>query len=240
MACTCKPGRGLCESCLQTVFERNKVQPGPAVGPNGEYTLNQVEIFEKNFRDNIVEDVQNNPLTATLAKYPNFFETVEDINNDFLQRQYIKDLLPDYPVLEKRLSRGALTPLEFADFIRESNYTPATAIESSNAKGPRFLNELNNYYNGDFSDSIMGGFCGLYSSIFAAVDAFFDIMDSIAGAIADVFSFLRKIKNIADDAKAFFESLKVKAIIESIKEKVGEMVKKAIEKVCQSIANFNV
>lgn len=240
MACTCKPGRGLCQSCLQTVFERNKVQPGPAVGPNGEYTLNQVEIFEKNFRDNIVEDVQNNPLTATLAKYPNFFETVENINNDFLQRQYIKDLLPDYPVLEKRLSRGALTPLEFADFIRESNYTPATAIESSNAKGPRFLDELNSYYNGDFSDSIMGGFCGLFSSIFAAVDAFFDIMDSIAGAIADVFSFLRKIKNIADDALAFFESLKVKAIIESIKTKIGDMIKATIKKVCQSIANFNV
>jgi hypothetical protein len=240
MACTCQPGKAMCRSCLQSIYERNAVPAGATSNAYGEYTLNQVAVFEKKFTDGIVEDISGNPLTVAAKKYPDFYETLGTINNDFLKRPNIIAQLPNYNILNKRLERGPLTPIEWATFLRSSNYTPTTAIASSNAKGSRFLDELDKYYNGDFADSVLGGFCGLFSSIYGAINAFFDIMDSIAGAIQDVLAFIQKIKNIKDEVIAFFEAIKVKALIEAIKEKVAEMVKQAIQKVCQSIANFNV
>ena len=240
MACTCQPGKGLCDNCLKSVYERNAIPDQPVSNPNGEYTKAQVAAFEKAFTENIVDDIQNTPLAFATRTYPDFYEAVQDINSDFLQRPYVLKQLPDYPVLSKRLEKGAITPLEFAAFIKESNYTPSTAIASSNAQGSRFLRELEYYYNGDFADSVMGGFCGLFSSIFGAIDAFFDMIGAIDSFIQDVFGFLNKIKNLENPIKAAFEKIKVKALIEAIKEKISEMVEKAIQKVCQSIANFDV
>ena len=241
MACTCQPGKGLCASCLTPLYERNKLPVGPLDNGRGEYTLAQVDVFEKKFRDSIVEDVKNNnPLANMVKRYPDFYESVAKINSDFINRDNIKEQLPDYEVLSARLERGPITALEWASFMDNSNYTPATAIESSNAKGSRFLDELNSYYNGDFSDSILGGFCGLFNSIFGAINGFFDLLNAIDGFIQDVFSFLTKIKNIKNEILAAFEAIKVKAIIEAIKEKISEMVKAAILKVCQSISNFDV
>ena len=239
MACTCQPGKALCASCLKSVYDRNALSTIP-VSNNGEYARAQAAVFEKAFMNNIVEDIENNPLSEATKKYPDFYAAVQDINNDFLKRPAIVKQLPDYPVLNKRLEKGGITPLEFAGFIKDSNYTPATAIISSNAQGPRFLDELDKYYNGDFADSVLGGFCGLFSSIFGAVDAFFDMIGAIDGFVQDVFSLINKIKNIEDPIRALFEKIKVTALIKAIKEKVGEMVKQAIKKVCQSIANFDV
>lgn len=238
--CTCSPGKGVCRSCLQTIEQRNAVSAGPVASFAGEYTFNQVAVFEKQFKDNIVNDVANNPLAKQLSKHPDFYDSLSTINNDFLKRDYISSILPDYKVLNHRASKGPITALEWASFLESSNYTPATAIVSCNATGPRFCDELDKFYNGDFTDSVLGGFCSLFSSIFAAIDAFFDIVDSIDGLIQDVFSFLKKIKNIKDEILAAFEAIKVKAIIEAIKEKIGEMIEGTIKKVCQSIANFNV
>ena len=241
MACSCQPGKALCSSCLQTVYQRNAIEAGPTDNGNGEYTLNQINEFEKKFKDSVIEDVQNNnPLSQYVSRYPTFYETVKQINGDFFNRSYVRDQLPQYEVLNERLKHGPITALEWASFMKSSNYTPVSAIESSNAKGSRFLDELDKYYNGDFSDSIMGGFCGLFNSIFGAINSFFDMLNKIDGFIQDVFSLLTKIKNIKNELLAAFEALKVKAIIEAIKEKIGEMVKQAIQKVCQSIANFDV
>jgi hypothetical protein len=239
MACTCQPGKGLCTSCLQSVYERNKVADQPT-SQNGEFTTAQIAAFEKAFQENIVNDINTSPLVVASKRYPDFYDTVQKINNDFLQRDYIQNQLPDYPVLNKRLEKGLITPLEWAAFLKDQNYSPATAIASSNAQGSRFLRELEYYYNGDFADSVLGGFCGLFNSIYAAVDAFFDILGAIDGFVQDVFAFINRIKNIKNELLAAFEAIKVKALIEAIKEKVGEMVEKAIQKVCQSIANFDI
>lgn len=239
MACTCNK-KGTCRSCLETVYARNAVTAGPTVKPNGEYTLEQVAVFEKQFRDTIVSDVQANPLSDAVKKYPDFYDTVTQINNDFLKRDFILGKIPDYPLLETRLKRGALTPLEVADFMRSSLYTPGAMITSYNANGPRFLEELDNYYAGGFSSSILGGFCSLFGNIFAAINGFFDLIDSVAGLIQDALSFLAKIKNMEDPIKALFEKLKVKALIEAIKEKVSKMVEKVINQVKDAIKNFSV
>ena len=82
MACECKPGGKLCKSCLQSVYERNAVSSAPLYNPNGEYTLAQVDVFEKQFKDNIVDEVSKSPLAIASQRYPDFYEVVEEINKD--------------------------------------------------------------------------------------------------------------------------------------------------------------
>ena len=165
---------------------------------------------------------------------------VEKINTDFLKRDYIVSILPDYDILNVRVARGPITALEFASFIKNSNYTPSNAIISSNAKGARFCNELNDYYNGDFSDSVMGGFCALFGSVFGAYNAFFDLVDSVEGFITDIQKLITKIKNIENPLQAIFDAIKVEALLRAIKEKIIETITKTIEATCRAISNFNV
>ena len=244
MACQCMPGKGLCRSCLN---KQAKPYIGNPVNGRGEFTTGQIENFRKQFEGTIEGDANANPLSNQVKTYGSttFYEAVDKINSDFFKRQSTLDALAanngeDYEVLNFRIAKGPLTALEVASFFESSNYTPATAIRSSNANGSRFLSELDDYYNGDFSTSILGGFCSLFNNIFAAINGFFDLLDTIDGVLQDVFALIEKIKNIEDPIKALFEKIKVKALIEAIKKKIKDMIEKTIQKVCRSISNFDV
>lgn len=243
MACTCKPGKKTCNSCLNTnnLNGTNRTSVPATVKPNGEYTISQLNVFQQNFQNNMQVELQTNPLTTAVKRYGNsVYDSVNQLNSDILQRDYIKEQLPNYEVLNKRLQYAPITPLEFASFIKDSNYTPSAAIQSANANGSRFLNELDDFYNGDFSNSVLGGFCALFGSVFAAIGGFFDLIGSIDGLIQDALSFINKIKNLEDPIKAFFEKIKVKALIEAIKEKITKTIEKTIDKVKKMIENFSV
>lgn len=216
----------------------------PYTNRSGEYTLNAINVFEENFRNDILKETQGNVLTVAVNRYGSdfFYETVNQINNDFLKRPYIVERIPSYPVLSERLksSGGRITPFEFAQFIKDYSYSPTTAIESFNSSGPRFLQELNDFYVGSFATSIMGGFCSLMPNVFAAIGGFFALIGQVEGLIQDALSFLNKIKNIEDPIKALFEKIKVKALIEAIKEKITKAVEGIINKVKSAIENFNI
>ena len=240
--CTCN-NKGICNSCLISAEERNAAALGPAitVKKNGEYALGQIDVFEKEFQKTITAEVANNPLSEAVKRYgDSFHDSVRAVNNDFLKRPYVTALLPNYEIVNKRLESGGITSLEFASFIKDMNYTPSSVIASYNANAPRFLNELDGYYANGFSNSIMGGFCSLFGSVFAAIGGFFDLIDGINGLVNDVFEFLNKIKNIEDPIKALFEKIKVKALIEAIKEKITKTVDKALKKIQSAIENFSI
>tara|TARA_B110000967_G_scaffold98273_1_gene100929 strand:- start:5156 stop:6739 length:1584 start_codon:yes stop_codon:yes gene_type:complete len=239
MACTCKPGKALCRSCL----DKDLV---PYVGPTtdgaGNYTVHQIDLFQKQFEGTIVDDTNSNPLSEAVNKHgrTSFYNAVEQLNTDFLKRPSIIAMLPDYEVLHYRVQRGPITAVEFASFIKDSNYTPSGAIASYNATGSRFLFEMEGFYNGDFSTSVMGGFCSLFSDIFGVIGAFFDLIGTIEGIYADALEMIAKIKNIENELIAAFEKIKVKALLEAIKKKISEAIKKAIEKVKKAIENFSI
>jgi|TARA_A200000159_G_scaffold161000_2_gene182109 uncharacterized protein YqgV (UPF0045/DUF77 family) len=241
--CKCAPGKAICRSCLN---KQAKPYIGNPVNGRGEFTTSQIESFRKQFEGTIESDANLNPLSSMVKKHggETFYDTVNKINNDFLKRETTTKLLSEnldtYEVLNFRIAKGPLTALEVASFFESANYTPATAIASSNANGSRFLEELDNYYNGDFSTSILGGFCGLFNNIFAAINGFFDLLDTIEGVVNDVMALIEKIKNIEDPIKALFEKIKVKALLEAIKKKVKDMIEKVIKSVCMSISNFDV
>lgn len=241
MACTCTPGKKICRSCLNPT---TKLVPyvGNPVNDSGHFTIHQIDAFQKEFERTIVADTENNPLTIAVTRHgsESFYSAVNTINNDFLKREFIVDQLPNFEVLDKRVKIGNITPLEFAAFIKENNYTPSTVVVNCNVQGPRLCQELNDFYNGDFTDSVMGGFCKLFGNIFSLAGAFFSLAESISGLVGKALAFLDKIKNLEDPLKALFEKLKVKALIEAIKKKITDAIEKTIKKIQSAIENFSV
>lgn len=238
MACTCSPKSSkMCDSCLRAAAPR---VIGSNVKANGEFTLNQVEEFTRQFEATIVADVENNPLTKVVKRFGNeFYDSLNKVNTEFLQRPDIVNQLPDYKVISERLTYGPITALEYAAFLSDSNYTPGSAIINGNANGSKFIRELDNYYNGDFSDSVLGGFCSLFGNIFGAIGGFFNILGTVGALISDALEFISKIRNIEDPIKALFDAIKVKALIEAIKEKIASMIEGVIQKVKDMVSNFD-
>jgi len=116
----------------------------PTVNGRGEYTFGQVDVFEEAFRQSITTGLSNNVLTAAVQRYGNnlIYDTVRDLNNDFLQRDWIKDEIAKTEILKPRLDAGPITPFEFAQFLSTNSYTPGQIVEAYNSKGARFVQEL--------------------------------------------------------------------------------------------------
>ena len=113
MACTCSPKSSkMCDSCLRAAAPR---VIWINVKANGEFTLNQVEEFTRQFEATIVADVENNPLTKVVKRFGNeFYDSLNKVNTEFLQRPDIVNQLPDYKVISERLTYGPITALELS------------------------------------------------------------------------------------------------------------------------------
>jgi len=208
---------------------------------NGEYTLAQVSVFEEAFKNNIIAGKKNNPIVEAIKVHgESFYTNLNTINNVVLKSDFVVGIIPNYELLEQRMLAGPITPIEFAQFISEYSYTPISANFSASQNSPRFLKQLDDFYRGSFADSVMGGFCALMPSAFLAVGGFFALIGKVGGLIQDALSFISKIKNIEDPIKALFEAIKVKALIEAIKEKISKAVMGAINKIKDAIENFDI
>lgn len=219
----------------------------PYTNQRGEYTIGTIEYFDQQFRNTIEQEVTTNPLTIIVNTYGNeaVYESVLELNN-FLKRPYVVELLPNYPILSARLQSGTqgtqgtlITPFEFAQFTQDFYYTPVSITNSCNTNPIDCLQQLEAFYTGSFSQSVMGGFCSLFPNIFGAIGGFFNLIGKVEGLIKDALSFINKIKNIEDPIKALFEKIKVKALIEAIKEKIVKTVEGVINKVKSAIENFD-
>lgn len=235
-----------CKCCGNDVCLNGKKNPEleftqlSGVNSSGEVTISGINKLEQNFVSTIVGDAQNNILTKTKKNYPNFFTELNALNADFLQRGYVKDIIRNYEVIEYRLTKGYIGELEFVEFMDYFNHTPDSISNTYNTDANKIVFELNEYYTGSSSNSILGSFCALMPNIFAAIDAFFDVLDDLNAAITNAFEFIQKIRNVIDDAKAKFDGLKVKALIEKIKDKVKKAIDKIIKKVQSAIENFSL
>ena len=208
---------------------------------NGESTLAQVEVLQKSFMENMVADNETDPVVKAVKKYGNAFDmNLNLINKSITTSPFIVDNLPNYALLDVRIANGPITQFEFAQFITEFNYSPVSANFSANQNPPKFLKELDDFYRGSFSESVMGGFCSVLPNVFGAIGGFFVILGQVQGLIGDALSFIAKIRNIEDPIKALFEAIKVKALIEAIKEKITKTVMGAIEKIQSAIENFSI
>ena len=209
---------------------------------NGEFTLSQIEVFEKEFQDSISNSVVGDPLTRAVAQFPDFYTNLASINA-VLQSEFSKEQIPKYEILKIKSDAAGgnvvLTPVEYALFLADSSMTPITSNFIANQNPPKFLQSLDDYLRGGFATSIMGGFCGTMPNVFGAIGAFFGIIGQIDGLLQDALSFISKIRNIKDPIKALFDAIKVKALIDAIKEKVTKAVMGVVNKIKSAVENFN-
>jgi len=209
---------------------------------NGEYTLSQISVFEKDFRKNISNTEFGNPLTRAVNKYPDFYENLNKINL-ILDSDNIKERIPKYEVLtikQTKLGKVSLSPIEFAEYIKDNNLTPITANFIANQNPPKFLQSIDDYLRDGFANSVMGGFCGLMPNVFGAIGAFFGIIGSIDNVIADALSSLNKIRNALNPLLAAFDLIKVQALINKIKDKITKTIMGVINKIQSAVENFSI
>ena len=218
-----------------------KASPQALANSNGELTLSQIEVFENSFAKNIVADSESNPVVLAVNKYGDTFaDNLNLINNTINTNTFVTANIQNYTLLQTRILNGPISQIEFAQFLKEYNYSPISANFSANQNPPKFLRELDDFYRGSYADSVLGGFCSLMPNVFGAIGGFFIIIGQVEGLIGDALSFISKIRNIEDPLKALFEAIKVKALIEAIKKKITDAVMGTINKIKDAIQNFNM
>ena len=220
----------------QTTRNALALSPGPAVNFNGEYTLNQIDVFAQDLADNILENSQKNPILKAVNRFGNsFYDSVNYLNSDFLDR--IRGELGNYPEAERRWSRSEITSLEVADFIDTFNYTPQGIIDQTDYL--KLLREIDNYYKDSFATNILGGLCNSLKNIFQQIDAFYDLIGVVEGIITDVLKIVDKIQNFDGFQKLGEETL-IEFLIRQIKEKVEEVIREVFQEIEDAIANFDI
>lgn len=218
---------------------RRKVTSTPLV--TDVYTLNSIDSLANEFEKNIVfETGSNNPLNQSIARYGSvaFYGTLTNLNR-FLKGNLANELvnttingevtrvtlLSTYPFIYERLKSGLnITPVELSEFMNDYLYT-TTSLDNSILNDYRsILNQLNSFFEGNFSQSTIGAFCSVVPSIFSAIDGFFD-------ALGDIRDFVLK-------AQSLLQNFSLSALISSLKSQIEEVFNKIIEKVKSAIENF--
>lgn len=224
--------------CLvdQTIRNRERVSINlPLVHDDGSYTLNQIDAWAEDFIQSYSSEATENPLVRAEARFgPSLYITLNSVNQLLNSANLVK-----YPDLSERINRGNVGALEFVDFMEETNYTPPVIDGQLTLGTDNLLFQLDGYYKNTFSNSILGGFCKQIEGVFGAIDAFFDIVDTIQGFISDALSFITRIKN-----NSFFKDVKEKglaeALIKVIKRKIIDVIEQTWRKVAETIRNFNL
>jgi hypothetical protein len=236
-------GRQVCNPCditINDLFETNQslVSQNKVYSINGEFTLDQVEVFQEEFSRNIVEDLDRTPLAKLIRRYG--FDKVKEASkalNDLVRSQD----LTDYNMLSQRADLPQpITDFELAEFCRDNLYNPNTLIAACNNNQPAVLNNLDCFYMGGFLESIMGPFCNTLQNIFGAAGALFDMINKVGDLIEAALGVIGGLTNLLDAAKAAFEKIKVKALLEAIKEKILALIEEAINCALGGIVNFDL
>ena len=214
---------------------------------NGEFTYEQLAVFEKNFSDGIIEDGTNNALDNAISLYgqQEFYDGVNNFNNYLKPDGQFGSVLfgnsnnatnENYNVVYRTLESGRqVTPFEFAQFINDFNYTPTTVINSNSTN---VLINLNSFYNGPWSSSIMGGFCKTFATAAAAVVLFNNLGNLTKGAL----DALNKIKGFDPESiiKAAIDKVTNIANIKALKENILKIIDSKVKDVVNAVKNFDI
>ena len=200
----------------------------------GRFTLAQIDSAAQELTNNILKDAETNPLMVAVNKYGDDVYKATDYLNGLL-RQLIGST-ENYPDLQSRWEKGNISNLEMADFLKAYNYTPAGFTGANDYQ--RLARNLDSYYKNDFSTSILGGFCNGFQSVFASIDAFFDLVDSVENLIADITSLVNKIRTYQGIQDLTAQGL-IKKLIDEVIEKITDVIDKIFKEVQDKIDNFD-
>lgn len=139
----------------------------------------------------------------------------------------------DYPMLYDRIEVGPISPTEYADFLIATGTDQAT-VESINSSTDnltvtsiQYLENVNTYYTDNFSSSITGGFCAMYSQF----SSFLSQALSFISAAQNILSQLGNIQQL------------INQLIDTIVDKVMSIINQLIGQInkclgsVQNVAN---
>lgn len=196
-----------------------------------EYTLNSIVGLNQSARSGQVFR-QENTITRLIREYgeTSFYQSVTSFNNYF-NRSEIRDAVnaERYPNIFERINSGVIfTPIEVAEFTYQYQYTPINLTIQTSIISPKLLNEVEDFYERNISQGIIGKFCALMPTVFLAVGAFFTFIDNVEGFIND-------IKKFASNLQGGLSGL-----VDRIKTQVLQVVDRVVEKVKGIIENFSI
>ena len=227
------------EQCLdpndQIANNKLSLSPEAVTDQQGRYTLAQIDAVAAEVAQSILDDAETNPLTKAMQAYGTDLIRSGTYLNGLL-RQQIGDL-SSYPDLSGRWERGNISQLELADFLGKYNYT-ATGFLNEN-DNQRLARNLDSYYKNDFSTSLLGGFCDRFDSIFAAIDAFFDLIGEIDALITKAYEIANKISRGYDGIKDLTVQEIIDKLIKEIKKKIQSVIDAIFQEVQDMIDNFD-
>lgn len=219
----------------QITLNKLSLSPVNVTDLKGRYTLSQIDAVTQQVAESIANDAETNPLTKAIKLYGDDLNLSSNYLNGLLRQQIGN--LGDYPDLSGRWERGNISQLETADFIQQYNYTPQGILNENDYQ--RLARNLDSYYKNDFSTSLLGGFCDRFDSIFASIDAFFDLIGVVEGLIADAIAIAGKISRGYDGIKDLTVEAVIEKLIKEIKEKVKAVIDEVFKEVQDMIDNFD-
>jgi len=229
----------MAEVCIdrndQTTQNKLNLDPAILTDSQGRYTLAQIDAVTEEIAQSIVNEAEVNPLSRAVNKYGDRLYNATDYLNGLL-RQKIGNL-DSYPDLAGRWQRGNTSNLEMADFLQNYNYTADGFINEVNT--PKLARNLDSYYKNDFSTSILGGFCDRFDSLFASIDAFFDLIGEVEELFASVLNFVSKIQRGYDGLKDLTVAEIIDKLIDEVKKKIGDVIDRIFQEVQDAIDNFD-
>ena len=220
----------------QTYLNNQMIDAGPTTNSDGSYTQAQIDVIAQELAENIKLQSDKNPITIAANRYNNFYDVKDYLNTTF---KGSNDLTP-YPALDNRWTRGNITNLEFADFIEAFNYTPSGV---QNQVPSKLLTDLNSYYTGGVSESILGGFCNSMNSLFNQIDAFYDLLETVDGLINDAVAIINAISTkfaSYEGILAFAQEEIVENLIKEIGRKIADAIEKIYQEIEDAIENFDI
>lgn len=217
----------------QTYLNKINLLNEPTV-VNGQYTLAAVDMFAEDLAKNILQEADSNPLKIALNRYGDkLYEAAAYVNTDWKNK--IGDSAGD--ALAERWQSGNITNLEIADFMEAYNYTADGLLNQNNIF--KLNLELNNYYKGGISESLLGGFCNSLKNIFNQIDAFWDLIETVDGLISDAAAFIKKIPRDYDGWKTLIQEEVIDKLLEEIQTKIIDVIDQTFKDIMAAIENFD-
>jgi hypothetical protein len=211
------------------------------VDSNGNYTKQAINQMAFDIAGFGASNKPINVVAKAVEKYgEQLYTQLNNFNNTFIKEDYIVKELPKFEYLGPRLQKGPLTDIEFASFLESQGYTPFSFGVATANNSTSLLEQLDGFFSGGFALAIAGGLCGTLPNIFGAINSFFDKIGQVGNLLNDALSFLSKLKNIENPLEALFEKIKVKALIEAIKDKLIGMFEAVVKQVEAAIRNFDL
>jgi hypothetical protein len=206
------------------VEKRRFLQTTRPIEVNGVYTSAAVQALTDDFEENFSASRRTGtPIDRAVSDFgDSFYDSLNDLNRFLNGRD-----LGEFPTLNDRISQfPEVTPIEYAEFIREFLYTPTVTTVNITFNPTLLLTQLDQFYVKNFTQSAIGGFCALMPQVFGAINQFFTAIGQLSRGINGIIAALRERA--------------IQELMRRISQEVSKIIDQTVGKVLGIITNFSI